>query len=94
MLADLLSNFSLPWDQTTAMGYIGELAFSMPIGLGYFSINGGFLLLFISICQHHQAFYKIFEQSVNKLTRSNDENNRCDARVLCNVIRFHIKIKE
>lgn len=83
---------SLPWNQTTLVGYFGELGFQLPVGFGFFFYSGVFLLLFISICQHHVAFYKMFKHSMNQMKRPADENSRCAAKNLCDLIRFHILV--
>lgn len=90
-----LSKFSLPWNQTTLVGYAEELCFSIPVGFGYFFVNGVFSLLFISICQHHQAFYKMFKHSVvkSKPKRPNG-TNQSDAKFFYDLIRFHTSVKE
>lgn len=85
------AKFSLPWDQTTLVGYVKELGFLIATGFGFFSCYAAFLLLFISICQHHQAFYKMIKHSVNKLKRS--DQNRCGPKFLRDLMRFHISIK-
>lgn len=85
---------SLPWNQTTFLGYIGELSLNFPIIAGYWVVNGTFLLLFIAICQHHQAFYKIFKHSVNKLNQIDNGSNHSSSRSLCDLMRFHLSIVE
>lgn len=85
--------FSLPWNQTTLVGYAVELTTLGSIGLFYFVVYGTFLMLFLSICMHHQAFSKMFKYLVDKLNRS-DVENQCDKKSLCNLIRFHISVKK
>lgn len=83
---------SLPWDQETFLGYIGEMVVSMICMEGYLIDNGALLLLFISMCLHHQAFYRMFRNSLCKLNRPDKRRN--DKEHLCNLIRFHISVKE
>lgn len=71
----------------TYLGYFGEI---VAINLGcaaYVIASGAVLLLFISICFHHQAFFKIFEHSINA-------SKRCDKKFLFNLIRFQITARE
>lgn len=75
------------------MGYVAELAFTVPAAIGYPIVNGAFLLLFISICQHHQAFYKMIKYSMRKLNQP-EENIECDAKFLCDLMRFHTSVKK
>lgn len=83
----------MPWDQSEIpLGYAGDLFVEVLIGEAYMIFNGSFLLLFISICLHHQAFYKIFQIALRKLDFS--DANRSDETTLCQLIRFHILVKE
>lgn len=84
--------FSLPWDQETPLGYFGEICISMICIEAYLLDNGALVLLFISMCLHHQAFYKMFQHSLLKLNRP--DKNRNDKKHICNLIRFHISVKE
>ena len=74
------------------MGYFGDLWFTALAGFGYLIVDGAFLLLFISICMHHQAFFKMFEHTIDKTNES--DGNRCDAKFLRDLIRFHTYAKE
>lgn len=84
--------FSLPWDHRTPLGYFGELLIGKIMGKSNMLANGSMLLLFISICWHHQAFSQIFRHSVQNWSIS--DKNRNDAQILCDLIRFHISGKE
>lgn len=59
------------------------------IGTSYLIGNGVPLILFISMCLHHQAFYKMFQYSLEQFNVSerkrNDEIN--------DIIRFHVLTK-
>lgn len=84
--------FSLPWDQSTLFGYVLEMFVVIYEGQTYMISNGVFLLFFISICCHHQAFYRMFKHSMTKL--DHHDANRNDKRFLCDVIRFHASVRE
>lgn len=88
----MYSVFSLPWNQRTPLGYAMEMFFSVFNADFYFIVNGAFLLLFISICKHHEAFYKMFEHSLRKYDQN--DTDRMDKKSLCDLIRFHILVKE
>lgn len=62
-------NFSLPWDQTTLIGYFEEMVFTAVVAFAFWFTNGVFLIFFTSICIHHRAFYEIFKHSVEKFNR-------------------------
>lgn len=87
----LWTHSRFPWNQQTAIGYACEIVFSFISGDAYFITNGALLLLFISMCWTHEAFYKMFVH----LTRELDhfDNNRNDAEHLAKLIRFHVETK-
>ena len=82
---------SLPWDQNTPFGYVGEILYCIVVGEAYFISNGMFLLLLIALCVHHQAFSKMFECSVQKFDQT--DANQDDHEYLADLIEFHISIK-
>lgn len=84
---------SLPWDQSTLIGYFGEISFNVIVGATYFISNGVMILLYISICIHHQTFYEMVENSIDKWALS-DKNGKNTEKFLRNLIRFHISTKE
>lgn len=83
---------SLPWDQTTPFGYFMEMCVSLPFGAAYYIINGTLLILFVSICLHHQAFYEMFSYSVNSLQVVHGHHIK--KKILNDLVRFHIAVKE
>lgn len=82
----------MPWDQHTLNGYIYEIGFVITVGAAYLLTNGALLLFFISMCWHHQAFSKIVRHFLCKSDHSNGKRN--DKEFLCEIIRFHVSIKE
>lgn len=84
---------SLPWNQSTLHSYAFEASFTLFNGETYISINGTLLLLFISICLHHQTFYKIFRRTAAELNiRDQSENNK--EKTLRKLILFHVPAKK
>lgn len=83
--------FSYPWNQTTFLGYSGEVVGITIFGNEYSAILFVLVFLFVSICLHHQAFAKMFKLWVYEWNRHGDANAE---KFLCNLIRFHISIKE
>lgn len=83
---------SLPWDQRTPQGYFGEVIFDVFMGHAYLFCNFTFLLLFVSICWHHQAFHKMFEHTSRKL--NNHDRSRNNTEFVCNLIRYQISVRE
>lgn len=88
-----LQILSLPWNQTTAIGYFGETCLEAMIGYALATSSGSLLIFFISMCLHHRAFRKMFDHSLQKFNRSVKKKPE-SAKFLCNLIRFHISVKE
>lgn len=81
-----------PWNQQTPLGYFGEIITCLLSGEAYLIPNGALLLLFICISLNHRAFYKRFEYSVRKFDEF--DASRDDKVLICDIIQFHISIKE
>lgn len=64
------------------------------IGAGgsYYLAAGAFILFFLSICFHHQAFYQMFKQSVRQLDRPNKKLNI--RKNLIELAKFHVCVKK
>lgn len=86
------TNHSLPYNQTTPLGYFGDVVASIAIGQGYLITSGSIMILFISICLHHRTFFNMFQHFTRKLDQSN--RNQSDHECLCHLIRFHLMVKE
>lgn len=78
---------SLPWDQSTVLGYCVDICFILAIGEVYLLVHGALLLLFISTCLYHRAFRAVFQQAIEN-RKSGDEE------FLCDLIRFHISVEK
>lgn len=89
---DTKLNFRLPWNLTIQTGYYYEICYDAFMGDSYLFANGTMLLLFISICLHHNKFAKRFSYSLGKLNNANRVCN--DKDVLCELIDFHTSVKE
>lgn len=82
---------SLPWDQETPIGYFFEICVDNLFGEAYI-FSASFILLFVSMCLHHQAFYQVFTHSLLECNRPNA--NYENKLLLHRLIRFHITAKE
>lgn len=81
----------MPWDYRTPLGYTGEILFGILLSEAYLIGNGSILMLFVCICLHHKAFYRMFEHSVRKIDHIHRE---LDVRnQLCEIIRFYVSAK-
>lgn len=81
---------SLPWNQDTFFGYVGEILYSLFGGGAFLFVNGSLLLLFISIYFHHVAFAEIFRRSLKQKT----DENKIDNEFLCKLIQFNITVRK
>lgn len=70
-------------------GYGCEIIFDCALGSVYVLV-GTIMFYFIAMCQHHHAFYQIFEHMLREMNHS-DENTE---DFLYRIIRFHITVKE
>lgn len=85
---------SLPWDRETPLGYFGEIWFGTVSGQPYFLLNGVILLLFISMCLHHRAFFAIFQHNLRDLDKANRKRDiKATKYFICELIRFHSMVK-
>lgn len=88
---ELWSSSSLPWNQNTPVGYFFEICYDITTGETYL-ISGSGILLFISLCQFHHAFLKMLQHSLRQL--DHPDKTRNDKQFLCELIRFHVSVKE
>lgn len=88
----ILNACSLPWNQGTIRGYLAENGFDIFYAGLYLISNGSILLLFVSICSHHQAFYEMLRYSTLRL--DNPGTNQTADERLNYLIRFQISVKE
>lgn len=82
---------SLPWNQTTPFGYVGEACFVIATAEAFLFGNGSTFLLFISLCIHHHAFYSMYKHLISKY---NHNGNNAAEIFLRDLTRFNISIKE
>lgn len=79
----------MPWNQYTKVGYVVEIGVIIVMGEAYLLT---FLLMFISICWHYQAFSKMHRFSLRQLDYPDSERN--DKVLLCHLIHFKIQAKK
>lgn len=85
-------NFSLPWNQTTYCGYIGEITFGTILAVSYGFTMHAVLILFISMCIYHVKFLDMFDHLAEKL--DNCSRVQCVNAKLCDMIRFRISVQK
>lgn len=84
--------FSFPWNENTIYGYTATIFTHTAFGETYLISNGSTLLLFVSICWYHRAFFERFQYSIRKLDQPNKLSKTKD--ILCDVVCFHNTVKE
>lgn len=84
--------YSSPWNQTSLSGYFIEMTFQTMACEDYLIFNGSLLLLLLSMCWHHQTFFKMLDFTLHKF--DHPDKNRNDEELLCWLIRFHIAAKQ
>lgn len=84
-------SYSLPWNQKSWFGYIGEITVDVIIFTVALTIFGQLFLLFISICVHFFTFTEMFESFVNELDSLTEEKKKTDS--FRKLIEFHVDIK-
>lgn len=83
---------SLPWDQTTPLGYIGKFIYSEVVTQAYLLGNSAFLLLFIFICWNYRGFFEVIRNFVDRL--NHPDVNQINQKLLKQLVEFHVSIKE
>lgn len=56
--------------------------------------NGVILLLFVSICFHHQAFLNIFAQKIDRRDHHRHAVDQNDQQFIIDLIRLNALVKE
>lgn len=84
---------SVPWNEHTLVGYIAELSYHVASGVMYLLSETVFMLLFISLCLHHRAFYKMFCHSLNEINEHLNDT-KIGEQHLVRLIRFYVTVKE
>lgn len=81
---------SLPWDQHTSYGWFAEVVGSWAFATSYLSVDSAFLTLFMSICEFHNAFFKMFQFKVGQLSENNSIQKNDVRKILHDAIFIHV----
>lgn len=91
---ELLVSFfflSLPWNQDSIFGYVGEI-FAVILTFNVLTISAGQLfMIFISICIHFFTFNEMFASFVDELGNATKEKKTTAS--IQKLIEFHTNIK-
>lgn len=80
----------LPWDQHTSWGWFAEVVGSWAFATAYLSVDSAFLTLFMSICEFHKAFYKMFRYKVGQLGGNECKQKKDVKQILHEAIFIHV----
>lgn len=83
---------SLPWNQKTLLGYFFATCYIAICLQSSLIVNGAILLLFISICIYHHAFYNIFNETTIKLNICKKDQEV--KQIFDDLIHFRILVQE
>lgn len=83
----------MPWDQSTFIGWIYDSIYCAITATPYYTANGCFISFFLSITEHHVAFYQQFDTYIMRIERI-AENYQLAKQGLGQLVRFHVQIKE
>lgn len=76
---------SLPWNQSTILGWLGETIYSLIVCVSFLTLNYGVLSLFMAIGEFHQSFQLHFQQ----ILTAEDARLRHLKTKIRDSIRFH-----
>lgn len=91
-MAKILIQNRFVWDDKAPLGYFLSTCVDLFGGLSYNIFEGGVLLLLISMCQHHEAFRKMFHHQISKLDHPLENTDQ--KIILSKLVRFHVTVKE
>lgn len=83
--------FSLPWNQSTLLGYFGEVFFITATSVPYFTINAAVLILFISISKYHEQFYQMFSTITTGLNYSKGAKHEMET--IRDLVNFRVLVQ-
>lgn len=82
----------MPWNQKTSLGYFVEICASFTVVESYMVVNGTFLVLFLSMCEQHQGFYRVAQHLLKGLDQVH--NRKTVEMLLKKLIRIHVMAEQ
>lgn len=82
----------MPWNQSTILGYFGEICFILVSCESGLLVNGTIVIIFISLGLHHCAFCKLLKHIIDESNRCH--RKQCNKKLLRDLVRFHATVKE
>lgn len=91
-------SFRLFWNTNTFSGWIAEASLSLCITISFLFSNPSFLLFFVSICEYHGTFYKMFRTQcveIGTIARDKSHGNYYEVKkCIHETIIFHNMVKK
>lgn len=84
-------SYSLPWNQTTPLGYLGEIGFFILSMELLWSVGGQVLLLFISLCKNNFVFSDMYGSFIDEFDQTDEMQDKCD--LIRKLVDFHNDVK-
>lgn len=81
----------LPWDQTTPIGYFGEICIALLHGQMILAVDNQVLLIFVFLCKNNFAFTEMFANFIDQFGRIHGMQQKCDS--IRKLVDFHNDIK-
>lgn len=83
--------YSLPWDQTTPLGYFGEIWFTIINEQVFWIASSQVLLLFIFLCANNFAFSEMFAGFVDEFDQAKKKQMKYEA--IRKIVDFNNDVK-
>lgn len=82
----------MPWDQTTPLGYFGEIGFFIVNIELFWSISGEMFLFFIFLCENNFTFAEMYASFIDEFDQSEGMQEKCD--LIRKSVDFHNDVKK
>lgn len=87
----LFSCHSLPWNQRTPLGYLGEIIFSIINMEAFLIVSAEVILIFIFMCKNNFIFTAMFVDFIEEFDRAHKRREKND--VIRKLVQFHNNVK-
>lgn len=90
---NLLFTYSLPWDQSTPLGYFGEVCVATSNELIFWIVAPQILFLFVFLCKNNFIFAEMFVSFLDEFDELHKQKIQQKCDLLRKLIDFHNGIK-
>lgn len=82
---------SLPWDQTTPLGYFGEISLSILNQQVFWTVSSQVFLLFIYLCANNFVLSEMFVSFIEEFDQLDRMKDKC--KFIRRFVDFHDDVK-